>query len=296
MAEIFLQHYEEKALIQAQYLAPPIRVKSFKRFVDDIHSRFNNEAESECFLDLLNNQHTSIKYTIKKESDSYTINFLDLSIPNNKSGTYLFNIYRKDAITNVQIMPHSCHDPKIIYGVFKGFIQRAFALCSKENINHELNNQLKKIFKNAGYTPVFKSPKNLQQLITQKNNPRLPNKYYPGVYKLECSCGKLYVGETKLKFSNRIYQHQNHTSEGKWKNLAVAGHSRNYHGAFSWNKNNTVKVEEDYFKRKVRESLEIQYHQCSPNEGGLNEDDGDYVTSSFWKPYYSYLRRKNTIH
>ncbi|XP_065640437.1 uncharacterized protein LOC136073030 [Hydra vulgaris] len=101
MAESFLQHCEEKALIQAQYLTPLICVKSFKRYVDDIHSRFNNEAESERFLDLLNNQHTSIKYTNEKESDSHTINFLDLSITNNKSGTYLFNIYRKDAITNV---------------------------------------------------------------------------------------------------------------------------------------------------------------------------------------------------
>ncbi|XP_065645775.1 uncharacterized protein LOC136076229 [Hydra vulgaris] len=262
MAESFLQHYEEKALLQAQYLTPPICVKSFKRYVDDIHSRFINEAESERFLDLLNNQHTNIKYTIEKESDSHTTNFLDLSITNNKSGAYLFNIYRKDAITNVQIKPHSCHDPKIIYGVYKGFIQRAFALCSKEHINHELkfltemltengynkkilqnivkkiknnkqnnqqnnnnninklepnyislpwvpklSNQLKQIFKSVGYTPVFKSPKNLQQLITQKNKPRLPNNSYPGVYKLECSCGKLYVGETKLKVSTRICQH-----------------------------------------------------------------------------------------
>ncbi|XP_065672234.1 uncharacterized protein LOC136090054 [Hydra vulgaris] len=160
----------------------------------------------------------------------------------------------------------------------------------------KLSNQLKQIFKSVGYTPVFKSPKNLQQLITQKNKPRLPNNSYPGVYKLECSCGKLYVGETKLKVSTRICQHQKHTFEGKWKNSTVAGHSRNCHGAFGWNNNNTVKVEEDYFKRKVRESLEIQFHQCSPGEGGLNEDHGDYVTSSFWKPYFSFLRRKNTLH
>ncbi|XP_065651171.1 uncharacterized protein LOC136079364 [Hydra vulgaris] len=150
MAESFLQHYEEKALLQAQYLTPSVCVKSFKRYVDDIHSRFINEAESELFLDLLNNQHTNIKYTIEKESDSHTINFLDLSITNNKSGTYLFNIYRKDAITNVQIKLHSCHDPKIIYGVFKGFIQRAFALCSKEHINHELK-FLTEMFTENGY-------------------------------------------------------------------------------------------------------------------------------------------------
>ncbi|XP_065651122.1 uncharacterized protein LOC136079318 [Hydra vulgaris] len=318
MAESFLQHYKEKALIQAQYLTSPICVKSFKRYVDDIHSRFINEAESERFLDLLNNQHTNIKYTIKKESDSHTINFLDLSITNNKSGTYLFNIYRKDAITNVQIKPHSCHDPKIIYGVFKGFIQRAFALCSKEHINHELkfltemfienepnyislpwvpklSNQLKKMFKSAGYTPVFKSSKNLQQLIIQKNKPRLPNNSYPGVFKLECSCGKFYVGETR-EISTRICQHQKHTFEGKWKNSAEVGHSRICHGAFGWNKNNTVKVEVDYFKRKVRESLEIQFHQCSPNEGGLNEDDGEILKVKLEKLFHVEMTDLEIVH
>ncbi|MBY0580672.1 MAG: hypothetical protein K2P53_03190, partial [Rickettsiales bacterium] len=169
MAESFLQHYEEKALIQAQYLTPPICVKSFKRYVDDIHSRFNNEAESERFLDLLNNQHKNIKYTIEKESDSHTINFLDLSITNNESGTYLFNIYRKDAITNVQIKPHSCHDPKIIYGVFKGFIQRAFALCSKEHLNHELN-FLTEMFKKNGY-----NKKTLQNIVKKIKSNRQNN-------------------------------------------------------------------------------------------------------------------------
>jgi len=32
------------------------------------------------------------------------------------------------------------------------------------------------------------------------------------------------------------------------------------------------------------EALEIQYHQCNPKYGGMNQDDGTYVTTSFWKP------------
>ena len=44
----------------------------------------------------------------------------------------------------------------------------------------------------------------------------------------------------------------------------------------------------------VREALEIQFRQTSPrSEHGLNQDDGQYVTTSFWKPMFSYLREKS---
>ena len=45
------------------------------------------------------------------------------------------------------------------------------------------------------------------------------------------------------------------------------------------------------FYRNVREALEIQVQETSPrNEHGLNQDDGQYVTTPFWKPMFSYLQ------
>ena len=38
---------------------------------------------------------------------------------------YEFQVYRKDAITDVQTKPHSSINPKIVSGVFKGFLVRA---------------------------------------------------------------------------------------------------------------------------------------------------------------------------
>ena len=115
MAECFLQFYEHKALLEAQHLTPTINIKSFKQYVDDTHACFTNHLESERFLQLLNKQHENIKYTIEKEdNETKTINFLDVSVTNNMSGTYQFNVFLKNAITNVQIKPNSCHDPKII--------------------------------------------------------------------------------------------------------------------------------------------------------------------------------------
>ena len=116
-----------------------------------------------------------------------------------------------------------------------------------------------------------------------------PNNH-PGVYKLDCSCGKSYVGETKLKISSRIAQHQQCTWEGKWDRSAVAEHSKNCHGYFDWlSKKNTLKVESKDFDRKVREALEIQYNRCAPADGGLNQDEGQYVKSKFWKPLFSWM-------
>ena len=50
--------------------------------------------------------------------------------------------------------------------------------------------------------------------------------------------------------------------------------------------------ETNRFERKVREVLEIQYHKCGPKKGGMNLDDGQYVTTKFWTPHFKYLRKR----
>ena len=55
-----------------------------------------------------------------------------------------------------------------------------------------------------------------------------------------------------------------------------------------------LKVKERKFDRKIREALELQ--ESSPhNEHDLNQDYGQYVTTRFWKPMFSYLREKPCI-
>ena len=45
------------------------------------------------------------------------------------------------------------------------------------------------------------------------------------------------------------------------------------------------------FDRKVRETLEIQKHDCHVSDGGMNPDKGQYVTTTFWIPLLKYLRK-----
>ena len=69
--------------------------------------------------------------------------------------------------------------------------------------------KLSEVYQKAGYKVEFKSNKNLQTILTSKNKTKLPNNSFPGVYKIPCSCRIIpYRGETKMKVSTQIMQHQ----------------------------------------------------------------------------------------
>lgn len=71
---------------------------------------------------------------------------------------------------NVQIKTESSHDPKVLRGVFKGFVYRAIALCSKKHVEDEVK-FLVKIFVENGY-----KKEDLEKLaaeVKQKHNNNL---------------------------------------------------------------------------------------------------------------------------
>ena len=111
---------------------------------------------------------------------------------------------------------------------------------------------------------------------------------------VECNCGKKYVGETKLKVQFRICHYQKTVIEEKWEASGIPFHTETCISGFKWEDTRILKTEERRFDRKVREALEIQLQDTAPrSEYGLNQDDGQYVTTKFWKPMFSYLRYKS---
>ena len=349
IAEGFLQYIEKKAMYIGLHANPTVSPNSYKRYVDDSHARFINIEQAERYMIILNEQHPQIQYTIEKENEQKELQFLDIKIKNNQQGKYEFTVHRKDAITNIQVKPHSDHDPKILNGIFKGFVHRAYSICSEKYIETELEflinvfeengynrkelermaNQIKakrsntsiqinerpdssqmklvtlpwvsglsprlrKEYKKAGYKVVFKSGKNLERILTSRNKSKLPDNSYPGVYKIPCSNHPKnpYIGETKTQIRNRIEQHKNCIIKEKWDKSGVALHQRSCDGSIQWDQTKTIKTETNTFERKIRESLEIQYHQCGPKDGGMNLDMGQYVKTAFWTPFFRYQRNK----
>ena len=347
MAEGFLQCIEKKAMDIGLQVIPPIAPKSYKRFVDDSHARFNALEEAERFKEILNQQEPKIQYTLEAENEQKELQFLDITIKNELNGKYEFTVHRKKAITNIQVKPHSDHDPKILSGIFKGFVHRAFSICSTKYLDAELefllnvfiengykrtdltqiiseirmkrnntqnqeeeNNEtlnrgiitlpwvpglspkLRKQFRKAGCKVVFKSSKNLKSILTSKNKSKLLDHSYPGIYKIGCEKhpNNPYIGETKLQIRTRNEQHQDYVAKEQWEKSGAAFHSRTCDGII-WDQIETLKTEGNRFDRKVREALEIQYYKCGPTNGGMNIDNGHYLKTLFWTPFFTNLRK-----
>lgn len=163
LAESYLQMIENRALQIARNLPEPVNPITHKRYVDDTHDRFNKKEHVEGFLKILNDQDPQIQFEPEYESEDKILNFLDTTIINTKEGHYSFKIHRKEAITNIQLKPNSCHDNKTKVNVFKGFLHRAKSICSKEYLQDEIN-FLINVFEENGY-----NRKTLENIVTNHN-------------------------------------------------------------------------------------------------------------------------------
>ena len=154
ISEAFLQKIERVSINSALQKPIPVAPKSYRRYVDDTHARFENRDKANEFLHILNEQDERVQFSIEYEDENKSINFLDTTIINNKQGSYDFKVYRKDAITNVQIKPTSSIEPKTVAGVFKGFLVRAKRICSPQYLDDE-RVFLKNVFIENGYSKDY---------------------------------------------------------------------------------------------------------------------------------------------
>ena len=215
VAEAYLQILEKNALREALHLR--ILPKTFRRYVDDSHARFNSFEEAERFLTILNSQDPRIQYTIEREDDEKQLPFLDILVHNAGSGLYDFKVYRKEAITNVQIKPNSCIDGKVIVGVFKGFLARAWRICSEKHRNEEFEFLIKVFSENGHDENLLRSikdsykPPELRPTIAVNNaTDEKPIVKLPWIPKVTPKLKKIYK---KKRFKSRLIfdaQFKNH--------------------------------------------------------------------------------------
>ena len=136
LSESYLKNLEKNAIELA--LRYDIAPKTFRRYVHDSHAHFGRRNNANKFLNVLNIPDLQVQYTIEYENEHKKLNFLDVTLKNNLSQSYDFAVYRKPAITNVQIKPHSKICSNIAMGVFKGFLSRALHICSKNYLAQEI--------------------------------------------------------------------------------------------------------------------------------------------------------------
>ena len=133
---------------------------------------------------------------------------------------------------------------------------------------------------------------NLKNLICRNKSELLPNGF-PGVYQLDCTYKALYIGKTKKKVITRIIEHQQDSFNGKWESSGVTEHCLECHGKFNWINLKTLSTKQQYHRRKLRESLEIEKPKTNKRKV-LNQDEGNLVKTNTWTPLFAKLSEKET--
>ncbi|CAH2088741.1 unnamed protein product [Euphydryas editha] len=120
----------------------------------------------------------------------------------------------------------------------------------------------------------------LQKIAQMMRSPkdRLPFQC-PGVYKIDCSCGSSYIGQTKRPISTRVSEHIKAVKNNDPQKSAIAEHIL-HPGTNHWIELHNPRVlstDRHYIPRLVREAIEIRKHR------NFNRDDG-FKLASMWNP------------
>jgi len=135
MASVFMDRFE-KELFKSSH--PLLQYAEYRyRYVDDVLCLWSGGvAQSQDFLQLLNNRYTSIKFTL--EIGGVKINFLDLTI--SIAGKHEFEIFRQPTTTDTSISNSSYHNPFQKTAAFLNMIHRLLSVpLSQEGFQKEVD-------------------------------------------------------------------------------------------------------------------------------------------------------------
>ena len=155
-----------------------------------------------------------------------------------------------------------------------------------------IDKSLRKVFRKAGCKLAFKAPRNLGSILTSMNKPQLPPNKRVGVYFTPTDCIRGYTGETGKLIDSRNTEHEKAIFDANRKD-AIAAHVCDCDVCDcdkKLDRTQVLAVEPVWYRRKVRESLEIRRLKTGPGEErGLNKDLGDYVTTSTWNSLFEQI-------
>ena len=138
VANLFMEHFEETALQSATH-----KPKVWLRYVDDTFVVWQHGAEEiNTFLQHLNCQHASIKFTMEMENQG-AIPFLDTKITRTAQGSLSHQVYRKPTHTDRYLNYRSYHHPSVLRSINKTLVKRAHEVSDQAHLRGELEHTKK---------------------------------------------------------------------------------------------------------------------------------------------------------
>jgi hypothetical protein len=126
IANIFMEEFE-KNVLQTFPDGPSV----WLRYVDDTFVIIKREMK-DLFLNHINTQYRTIKFTLDEGSDSGELAFLDCLVQRNADGGFTTKVYRKPTHTNRYLNYDSSHSYDVKVGIAKSLLTRANRLSSNQ--------------------------------------------------------------------------------------------------------------------------------------------------------------------
>jgi len=153
---------------------------------------------------------------------------------------------------------------------------------------HEVTDKMAKILRKKNIITQFSALGTIRQSLKSVKDD-IDKQQLKGVYKIDCSCGKSYIGETGRSLQTRLKEHGTDIRNGRSRTSALAEHSSKTKHHICLESASIIAREEQPQRRKIREALEIFKHPCN-----LNRDSGLEISGS-WIPLISEIKKRQPI-
>ena len=130
IANLHMESFEEQAITTSSY-----EPRIWKRYVDDTFTILDRENVDD-FLQHLNNQQPSIRFTMETEKDN-KLAFLDTEVLREPDGRLTTSVYRKPTHTDQYLAYDSHHPQSVKRGIVKCLYERAKRLVTKPSVISE---------------------------------------------------------------------------------------------------------------------------------------------------------------
>ena len=162
IANLYMESFEEQVITTSSY-----EPRIWKRHVDDTFTILDRENVDD-FLQHLNNQQPSIRFTMETEKDN-KLAFLDTAVLREPDGRLTTSVYRKPTHTDQYLAYDSHHPQSVKRGIVKCLYERAKRLVTKPSVISEEKKHLSFVLVSNGY------PFSFLNLPRPKNQTTVPN-------------------------------------------------------------------------------------------------------------------------